>query len=184
MHDLVRQGKVRHWGTSLWRPKRLLLTQALTRMRRWTPPLVEQAPYNLLERWSEKSTMPLTRAMGMGLFAFSPLANGLLTGKYETHVPSGSRASHHDSTRAELAGPRAKLAGRFAAIARRYGFEPSPLALAWVLRSKSVSSALMGASSVAQLEQNVAASILEIPAELLNELDELEKSRVRVVNFS
>jgi aryl-alcohol dehydrogenase-like predicted oxidoreductase len=176
MHDLVEQGKIRAWGTSLWRPTRLLGTQTLTRLRRWTPPRVEQIPYNVLERWSERRTIPIARVAGMGIFAFSPLANGLLSGKYATGIPAGSCAEHHDSTRAELGGSRASKARRFAELGRRYGFEPAPLALAWVLRARGVTSALMGASSVAQLEQNVLASTLDIPAELVREIDGLNDS--------
>lgn len=173
MNDLIRQGKVRHWGTSLFRPQRLLLAHATTRLRGQVPPRIEQPPYNFLERWIEKRTLPLARLLGMGVFAYSPLANGLLTGKYQTGIPAGSRAVDREDLREAIASPQGARAGRFAECARRYGLEPAEAALAWVLRQPAISSALMGASSPAQLEKNARAADLELPAALLAELDAL-----------
>ncbi len=83
MDDLVRQGKVLYWGTSVWPPQLLRRTHRVARRRNLDPPIVEQVPYNLLQRWCERRVVLMARRLGMGLAVFSPLAGGILTGKYQ-----------------------------------------------------------------------------------------------------
>jgi aryl-alcohol dehydrogenase-like predicted oxidoreductase len=173
MADLVRAGKIRHWGTSTWRPKSLLRAHALAGLRGGPRPLVEQPPYNLLERWVERWIVPICRFSGMGLFVFSPLAEGLLSGKYFSGVPEDSRAARDAALRAKLSTESGERARRFTEIAQAGGMQPAALALAWLMRRKGVTSVLMGASSSEQVVQNSRAAELEIPPDMIVQLEEL-----------
>jgi L-glyceraldehyde 3-phosphate reductase len=123
-----------------------------------TPLLIHQPSYSMLNRWIEGGLLDVLGREGVGCIAFSPLAQGVLTGKYLTGVPSGSRATQNGSLSADqlseatLAHVRA-LAG----IAEARGQSLAQLALAWALRDQRVTSVLIGASSVRQLEENLAA---------------------------
>jgi aryl-alcohol dehydrogenase-like predicted oxidoreductase len=172
MSELCAMGKIRHWGTSVWSPRRQLALQARCRWSGLTPPLVEQLPYSVLERWIERRTLPLLQLLRMGVFCFSPLAGGLLSGKYGAGIPSGSRAEQRPDLREALAA-REATCRRFAALAERWGLSPATLAIAWILRQERVSSVLLGCSSAEQVKQNVAAAAVVIPDELLRELDVL-----------
>ncbi|HJK99888.1 MAG TPA: aldo/keto reductase family protein [Polyangiaceae bacterium LLY-WYZ-15_(1-7)] len=161
LEDLVRQGKVLHWGTSCWAPATLLKAQGLARLRGWTPPIVEQPKYNLLERHVEKRIVPLARSTGMGLVVWSPLEGGLLTGKYDDGVPPGSRGDRTEWLDEMLTEEnRAKLRA-FSALAAEVGCRPAQLALAWALHQPGITSVITGASAPAQLEENLGA--LEVP---------------------
>ncbi len=177
MSDLVREGKIRHWGTSMWRPKTLVRAQLIARSHRLVPPIAEQPSYNLLERWVERFVVPTCRVSGMGIFPYSPLAEGLLTGKYSGSVPAGSRASEVAFLKAQLDGAKGAAARQFARIASDMGVPPSALALAWLLQRPGVTSVLMGASSVLQLHQNLAAATLEIPVTVTKQLDAISVAR-------
>jgi aryl-alcohol dehydrogenase-like predicted oxidoreductase len=170
LSEHVVRGKIRHWGTSVWSPLRQLRVQARCRVTGLSPPIVEQLPYSVLERWIERRTLPLVAALGMGVFAFSPLAGGLLSGKYSGGIPPGSRAEHHGPTRAAL-DARSSQSRRFGELASRWGIAPAALAIAWVSSRRHVSSVLLGCSSAEQVKQNVRAAELMLPDALVRELD-------------
>jgi L-glyceraldehyde 3-phosphate reductase len=123
------------------------------------PLLIHQPSYSLLNRWIEEDLLDVLEDQGVGCIAFSPLAQGLLTGKYQNGIPAGSRASRGGSldagqlTDATLAHIRA-----LGEIAKSRGQTLAQLAISWTLRDRRVTSALIGASSVAQLEENLAAA--------------------------
>jgi L-glyceraldehyde 3-phosphate reductase len=124
-----------------------------------TPILIHQPSYSMLNRWIEDGLLGVLGQEGVGCIAFSPLAQGVLTSKYLDGIPAGSRASEGTSldtgqlTDATLAHVR-----RLGEIARSRGQSIAQLALSWALRDERVTSVLIGASSVAQLEENVAAA--------------------------
>jgi len=168
----VRQGKALYVGVSSYSARRT--REAADILRGFgTPLLIHQPSYSMLNRWIENDLIGVLKGDGIGCIVFSPLAQGLLTDRYLSGVPEGSRASHPGSmsqamlTDANLAKIRA-----LNEIAKRRGQSLAQMAVSWTLRDPVVTSALVGASSVAQLEQNVAAlDKLEFSPGELQEID-------------
>ncbi len=152
----VRQGKALYAGVSSYSPERTRqAAEVLDRLG--TPLLVHQPSYSMLNRWIEGGLLDTLEDLGVGCIVFSPLAQGLLTDHYLTGVPDGSRASRAGSLRASmLSQDNLAKVRALDVVARRRGQSLAQLALSWALRSPAVTSALIGASSVAQLEHNVA----------------------------
>ena len=154
----VRSGKALYAGISSYSAERTAEAAAILRQM-GTPLLIHQPSYSMLNRWIEGGLLDVLGNEGIGCIAFSPLAQGLLTTKYLDGIPAGSRASKGGSlsvdqiSDANLAHVRA-----LNEIARSRGQSLAQLALSWVLRDKRVTSALVGASSVGQLEENLAAA--------------------------
>src|SRR5579862_386762 len=154
----VTSGKALYAGISSYSAERTLEAADLLR-RMGTPLLIHQPSYSMLNRWIEGGLLDVLEREGVGCIAFSPLAQGVLTGKYLDGVPAGSRVTQNGSlssdqiTEKNLAHVRA-LAG----IAAGRGQSLAQLALSWALRDQRVTSVLIGASSVAQLEENLAAA--------------------------
>ncbi len=162
MGDLVRAGKVRAWGTSCWRPATLRAAHELARQLGVEPPRIEQPEYSLLERGIERSLVPCCEALGMAIVVFSPLAGGVLTGKYVDGVPAGSRAATSQWNDAYLQPGPARAVARFVAACRERALEPAVVALAWVLAQRGITAAITGATSDAQLRTNLAAASLPL----------------------
>ncbi|MFI8961109.1 L-glyceraldehyde 3-phosphate reductase [Streptomyces sp. NPDC053493] len=154
----VRQGKALYVGVSSYSSEQTAEAARLLR-EMGVPALIHQPSYSMINRWTEEDGLLDTlEAAGMGCISFAPLAQGLLTDKYLKGVPAGSRATQGKSLDPNLLSD--DVLGRLrglAAIAERRGQSLAQLALTWVLRDPRMTSALIGASSVAQLEQNVAA---------------------------
>jgi L-glyceraldehyde 3-phosphate reductase len=154
----VKSGKALYAGISSYSAQRTAEAAGIMR-RMGTPVLIHQPSYSMLNRWIEDELLDVLGQEGIGCIAFSPLAQGVLTDKYLNGIPEGSRASRHDSldpgqlTEATLAHVRA-----LSEIARARGQSVAQLALSWALRDQRVTSVVIGASSVAQLEDNVAAA--------------------------
>jgi L-glyceraldehyde 3-phosphate reductase len=154
----VRSGKALYAGISSYSPERTRDAAAILRSL-GTPLLIHQPSYSMLNRWIEGGLLDVLEAEGAGCIAFSPLAQGLLTTKYLDGVPAGSRASRNGSlsqeqlTDATLAHVRA-----LNSIAAARGQSLAQMAISWTLRDPRVTSALVGASSVGQLEENLAAA--------------------------
>ncbi|HEX2744296.1 MAG TPA: L-glyceraldehyde 3-phosphate reductase [Streptosporangiaceae bacterium] len=158
LDSAVRSGKALYAGISSYSAERTVEAASILR-RLGTPLLIHQPSYSMLNRWIEGGLLDVLEHAGIGCIAFSPLAQGVLTGKYLGGVPSGSRASLDGSlssdqiSEATLTHVRA-LAG----IAEARGQSLAQLALSWALRDPRVTSVLIGASSVTQLEENLAAA--------------------------
>jgi L-glyceraldehyde 3-phosphate reductase len=168
----VRQGKALYAGISSYSAERTREAVAILR-RMGTPLLIHQPSYSMLNRWIEPDLVNVLKDEGIGCIVFSPLAQGLLTDRYLKGVPEGSRASHPGSMQPEMLTEQnlAKVRA-LNEIAMGRGQTLAQMALAWVLRDPVVTSALVGASSVEQLEQNVAAlDKLEFSAGELKEID-------------
>lgn len=173
MDDLVHQGKVHYWGTSVWPAELLDDAHDLCDRRSYYPPLVEQPQYNLLERGIEASVLPTAKRLGMGLVVWSPLAGGLLTGKYDDGVPEGSRGAETQWLDEKLGG---ELQGRlrdFSGLAREAGVTPAQLALAWILRNESITSVITGATRPEQVESNLKAAELSVDDDLAGRIEAL-----------
>jgi L-glyceraldehyde 3-phosphate reductase len=172
LDSAVRQGKALYAGISSYSAKRTREASAILR-RLGTPVLIHQPSYSMLNRWIEPDLLGVLKEEGTGCIVFSPLAQGLLTDKYLTGVPQGSRGSHAGSMRPDMLTEEnlAKVRA-LNEIAKRRGQSLAQMAIAWTLRDPVITSALVGASSVAQLEQNVAAmDQLEFSPDELVEID-------------
>ena len=155
----VTSGRALYAGISSYSPGRTEQAAALLRDL-GTPLLIHQPSYSILNRWIEYGLLDTLEREGAGCIAFSPLAQGLLTAKYLNGVPEGSRASRSDSSLSadQLSEQNMARVRALNDIARARGQSLAQMALAWALRDQRVTSVLVGASSVAQLEENVAAA--------------------------
>jgi L-glyceraldehyde 3-phosphate reductase len=158
LHTAVQQGKALYVGISSYGPERTRKAAAILRDL-GTPLLIHQPSYSMLNRWVEHGLIDVLDEVGAGCIAFTALAQGLLTGKYIDDVPTGSRASRAGSTlsRGVLTQDRVNALRQLNDIAARRGQSLAQMALSWVLRDPRVTSVVVGASSVQQLEENVAA---------------------------
>jgi aryl-alcohol dehydrogenase-like predicted oxidoreductase len=172
MNDIIVQGKALYWGTSEWSAADIRAAWELCDRHGWHKPVMEQPEYNLFRRKRvEQEYARLYQDTGLGLTTWSPLASGLLTGKYSQGIPEGSRGALPD-----MAWMQAKLtdAARNAAVAqlqplaRELGCSVAQLAIAWAARNPRVSTVIMGASRVSQLQDNLGA--LEVLPKLSTEL--------------
>jgi len=173
MSDLVQQGKILYWGTSMWRTELLEEVHDLCDRHGYRAPVVEQPEYSLVTRVPEDSLQPFARRSGTGIVAFSPLAGGLLTGKYDDGVPEGSRGATTHWLDEKLDDALRERLRAFSALARERGAKPSQLALAWVLSREQVASVIIGATSPAHVIENVGAVDVEVDADLAARLDDL-----------
>ena len=153
MHDLIAQGKVLYWGTSEWSAQQIQEAYGLARQYGLTPPTMEQPQYNMLARDRvEREYHRLYAEIGLGTTIWSPLASGILTGKYKDGIPEGSRMSLPDYQwlRERIESPEARptCARRpsFEGLARRLGVPLARLAIAWCLKNPNVSTVILGAS--------------------------------------
>ncbi|MGA0586160.1 potassium channel beta subunit family protein [Dyella sp. KRB-257] len=178
MDLLVRQGKVLYWGTSEWPAEAIEQAHRVAREQQLTAPVVEQPQYNLLHRDRvEREYVPLYAKYGMGTTVWSPLASGLLTGKYRDGVPRDARLTQpgYEWLREELLDPRqgrVARAQRLQPLADELGVPMAQLALAWCLGNPHVSTVLLGASRLEQLAQNLGA------LELLPRMDASLRRRI------
>ncbi len=168
----VRQGKALYVGVSSYGPRRT--EEAATILRELgTPLLIHQPSYSMLNRWIEEELLDVLAREGIGCIVFSPLAQGLLTGRYLEGIPSDSRVRrglHFSETL--ITDDNLLRARALGEIARRRGQTLAQLAISWALRDERVTSALLGASSVEQLEQNMAAlDRLDFEPDELEEID-------------
>jgi L-glyceraldehyde 3-phosphate reductase len=157
LDSAVRSGKALYAGISSYSAENTREAAAILSDLR-TPLLIHQPSYSMLNRWIEPDLLDAIGDLGIGCIAFSPLAQGMLTSKYLDGIPEGSRASWPSSLSPDLLTDESleKIRG-LNEIAGRRGQTLAQMALAWVLRDERVTSALIGASSVAQLEDNIAA---------------------------
>jgi voltage-dependent potassium channel beta subunit len=157
MDHLVRQGKVLYWGTSEWSADEIREAHQVAREHHLVAPTMEQPQYNLLDRERfEVEYAPLYAEYGMGTTIFSPLASGLLSGKYNDGIPADSRLAQEGMgwLQRGLRGDRVEALRHYSALAAELGVAPSTLAIAWCLRNPNVSTVMLGASKLSQLLQN------------------------------
>ncbi|HEY2240157.1 MAG TPA: L-glyceraldehyde 3-phosphate reductase [Streptosporangiaceae bacterium] len=158
LHTAVHSGRALYAGISSYSAERTAQAAAIMRDL-GTPLLIHQPSYSMLNRWVEPELLTTLERDGMGCIAFSPLAQGLLTGKYLNGVPEGSRATQNGSlSQEQLTEQTLNHIRALAGVAERRGQSLAQLAISWVLRDPRVTSALIGASSVRQLEENLAAA--------------------------
>ena len=161
-NQVIQQGKAFYWGTSEWSAAEILLANQIARQNNLRPPSMEQPQYNLLHRQRfEKEYAILYKELGYGTTIWSPLASGLLTGKYnQGSVPEGSRAQleGYGWLKDRLLDPaKLEVTRRLAEVAEDLGVSLAQMSLAWVLKNPNVSTVITGASRVEQVRENMKA---------------------------
>lgn len=176
MDDLIRQGKVLYWGVSMWPAHLIVAAVDIAKQHGWHRPISNQPLYNLLDRSIEAEIIPASEDSGLGQLVFSPLAQGVLSGKYRPgeKPPAGSRAS--DDRVNQFIGPFLTEAcllkvAAFVDLAQRHGERPAQLALAWCLRQPNVKSVIVGATAPEQLQENCETTHLQLAEELVGEME-------------
>lgn len=164
MDNLIRQGKVIYWGTSEWSAQQITEAHVAAARHGLTPPVMEQPQYNIFERAKvEGDYAPLYDTFGLGTTIWSPLASGLLTGKYNDGVPQDARAALpgyewlRDIITGEVGRARVEKVRKLAKVADEAGLPLHHLALLWCLENPRVSTVILGASRLSQLQDNLKA---------------------------
>ena len=175
MHTLIQQGKILYWGTSEWSAQEIMQAYGIAREHNLTPPTMEQPQYNMFHRERfEKEFKRLYSEIGLGTTIWSPLASGLLTGKYNNEMPDNTRLNlpNMEWLKERLLGEEGKKniekARKLTTVAQDLGTNLPRLGLAWCLKNPNVSTVITGASKVEQLKDNLQA--LEVVPRLTDEV--------------
>jgi voltage-dependent potassium channel beta subunit len=177
LHNVIEQGKALYWGTSEWSADEIRAAYEVAERHHLHKPVMEQPQYHLFHRKRvEQEYARLYDDIGLGLTTWSPLASGLLTGKYRQGIPAGSRGAMQNVSflRDGLLDARKNAAvGEFEAIAQRLDCSVAQLALAWVAHNPRVSSVILGASKLSQLQENLGALdvLPKLTPEVLAQMD-------------
>ena len=164
MNTFIQQGKILYWGTSEWKASQIAEAIGIARQNHLIPPTMEQPQYNMFHRRRvEKELSHLSLQQGIGLTVWSPLASGILTGKYNDGIPEDSRVTQPgmDYIRDRITDEKIEKVKALSLIAADMGITVSQLAIAWLLRRKEVSTVISGATKLAQLEENLASAEAE-----------------------
>ncbi|HMP40601.1 MAG TPA: aldo/keto reductase [Roseiflexaceae bacterium] len=167
MDIVIKQGKAFYWGTSEWSAAEIMRADGIARQYGLTPPVMEQPQYNMFTRQRfEQEYAPLYRDLGYGTTIWSPLASGLLTGKYNDGIPEGSRASlaGYEWLQRGITPERIGKVKQLKSVADELGCSLAQLGLAWCLKNPNVSTVITGASRAAQVTENMRA--LDVAAQL------------------
>jgi voltage-dependent potassium channel beta subunit len=192
MTELIQQGKVRYWGTSEWSAQQLMEAYSAARQYNLIPPTMEQPHYNMFERYRfEVEYGRLYDKIGLGTTIFSPLASGMLTGKYSSGTPSDSRINlpgyewlkeifESDEGKAKI--EKVKELGK---LADELDTNVARLALAWCIKNPNVSTAIMGASKVSQLEDNLKAVdvVDQLSEDLMERIEKILDNKPEPMEF-
>lgn len=178
MDELVRAGKIRHWGVSEWTPAQMGEAAELCDREGWAPPATDQPRYSMLQREVEREVLPACAELRLGVLVFSPLAQGVLTGKYRSvgDLPQGSRATTNKGAgfvARFLNEPTLERVAELRAVADGIGLPLSRVAIAWTLRRPEVTTAIVGATSLTQIEENAAAADVDLDEVTLERIDQV-----------
>ena len=186
MNHLLDKGLILYWGTSMWRAEDIMKAHDVARERGLVPPQMEQPVYNMLQRDEvEREYVSLYDRIGLGVTSWSPLASGLLTGKYNDGVPPGSRASlrGYEWLRRRVINPEnIETVRLLEPIARDMNCTMAQLALAWCARNENVSTVITGATSRKQVEENMRALdvVSRLDGDTLRRIEDILKERPRI----
>ena len=182
MDVLIKQGKILYWGTSEWPADRIKEAYLVAYKYGLTPPSMEQPQYNMFHRSKlEKEYLGLFDSEGMGTTIWSPLASGILTGKYNNGIPTGSRMSLpdykflRDNLESKEGANNIKKVVRLSKISDKLGISMAQLSIAWCLKNKNVSTVILGATNTKQLDENLSSIDHKelLDDEIMNEIDEI-----------
>ncbi|MCS7058370.1 MAG: aldo/keto reductase family protein [Meiothermus sp.] len=175
MSNLVDRGLVLYWGTSEWPAARIVEAVQFARANGLHPPAVEQPQYSMLYRERvEKEILPETERFGLGVVVWSPLAMGMLTGRYDEGVPKDSRFERYPQFGERfLTEENVRKVRELKEVAEEVGLTRAQLALAWVLRQKGVTSAITGATRPEQIRESLGAAGVDLPPEVVERIDQI-----------
>ena len=189
MHNLIQQGKILYWGTSEWNAQQITEAHLVAEKYNLIGPSVEQPQYNLLERRKlEKEYLPLFENYGMGTTIWSPLASGVLTGKYLNGIPKGSRMEIESLSwiKDKVWSPEnQEKVKQLNALAQELDVSLTNLSIAWCLKNPNVSSVILGATKTDQLEENLK-SLDVLPLlteEVMAYIDDVMKNKPHLVKY-
>jgi aryl-alcohol dehydrogenase-like predicted oxidoreductase len=175
--DLVVRGKILYYGVSEWSPVQITEALGIIKDMGLRPISVIQPQYNMMDRYIEDEIMGICERNGIGIVPFSPLSQGLLTGKYRKGmpIPRGSRATHQADRQINklLTDDNLDKVEKLIKIADELGVSLAVLALEWALRKPIISSLITGASKPSQIESNLAASGLTLSSEVLDKIEKI-----------
>ena len=179
MHNLITQGKILYWGTSEWSAQEIMEAHMFARQNNLIGPIVEQPEYNMLHRQKvEVEYSQIYKTVGLGTTIWSPLASGILTGKYSGGAKSETRLT--DPKNEWLKDARLKeedvaKAEKLSKVAKDLGMTMPQLAISWCLKNEDVSTVILGASKVSQLEENLGAAdkVAMLTDEVMNKIEEI-----------
>jgi voltage-dependent potassium channel beta subunit len=187
MDDLCRAGKILYWGVSEWSAQQIESAVNTAISLNAAPPVSNQPFYNMLNREIEGHVIPTAHNLGLGQVVFSPLAQGVLTGKYKPGQPPppGTRAADPRSNafmmnRRVMSDEILVQVERLSAIAGDLGISMAQLALAWCLRLPDISSVIIGATKTSQLDDNIKASGIKLPQDICDRIDQILKEPASV----
>ncbi|MBC7691184.1 MAG: aldo/keto reductase [Methylotenera sp.] len=190
MHALIQQGKVLYWGTSEWSAQQLTEAYAVAKENHLTPPTMEQPEYNLFNRERfEKDYLPLFQNYGMGTTIWSPLASGVLTGKYSNGFPADSRLNMpgYEWLKSRYTNEEGKQriakTVKLTQLAQSLDMTSAQLALAWCLKNPNVSTVILGASKVQQLSENMRAleKVTALTPDVMNQIEVIVANRPEAI---
>ncbi|KRM61072.1 oxidoreductase, aldo keto reductase family protein [Paucilactobacillus vaccinostercus DSM 20634] len=175
LSDLVDHGKILYYGVSEWTPVQILEAQLIIQKLGLHPMSVVQPQYNMFDRYIEHELIDVCDHLGLGIVPFSPLSQGLLTGKYRLgqQIPAGSRATYQDQIQALLTTSNLEKVEALVKMAADLNTDLASLALAWDLRDSHITSVITGASRPEQLQNNLRALTVSIPEDYLQQIDAL-----------
>lgn len=179
--DLISQGKILYWGTSMWTAPQIEKGAAIARGLGVYPPILEQCLYNMLDRHQVEGNIDSTvKNNGIGLVVYSPLAGGMLTGKYNESVPEGSRAQtlSNEKFQKQIADQdRLNRVRALTKLAQELDTTMSAMALAWAMKHPSVNSVITGATKPSQIEANLAALQVNLTDEIETRIEHILTNR-------
>ena len=183
MHNLIQQGKVLYWGTSQWSAAEIMEAHRVAQHYNLIGPTMEQPQYNMFERFKvELDYLPVYQNVGLGTTIWSPLASGFLTGKYLNGIPEHSRLSIQGFDWLKdrwLQEPKIEKLKKLKAYADELQIPLASLAIAWTIKNPNVTTAILGATSKEQLEQNFTAldTLPKLTSEVMSRIDEILQNR-------
>ena len=186
MDVLVKQGKILYWGTSEWSADRIREAYSIAYQYDLTPPSMEQPQYNMFHREKlEKEYLELFSSEGLGTTIWSPLASGILTGKYNEGIPKGSRMTLpdykflRDGLESKKGAENIKKVIKLSKIAEKLDISMAQLSIAWCLKNKNVSTVILGATTTKQLDENIKAAenVRLLDDKVMNSIEKILKNR-------
>lgn len=178
IEDLIRQGKILYWGTSMWNAANINDGIATAKLLNANRPIVEQPEYNMIDRAFVESGLDTALANhGMGLVVWSPLAQGILTGKYNSGIPADSRYNTVEWFKNHITDEKLRIAREITQLAGEMGTTAAALSLAWVLKNPLVASAITGATKTTQVEENLKAFNVKITPEIDEKIETILQNK-------
>ncbi|HEY4151659.1 MAG TPA: aldo/keto reductase [Chitinophagaceae bacterium] len=183
MHNLIQQGKILYWGTSMWSGAEIMEAHRVASQHHLIGPVVEQPQYNMFERFKmEQDYLPVFQNAGMGTTIWSPLAAGFLTGKYNNGIPEGSRLAIEGFDWLKerwLQDEKLKKVKELAAVAGEIGSSMAELAIAWTIKNPHVTTAILGATKKEQLFENLKAldTLPKLTPEIMEKIEKVLQNK-------